>query len=72
MQTGCITRKVRQPPGPLGEHGSRLRASIISLYDLSPGEHQLLWQAAQTADLVAALDEVLWSAGATVRGLQAR
>jgi hypothetical protein len=38
----------------MGENGARLWASIVSLYDLSPGELELLWQAAQTADLIAA------------------
>jgi hypothetical protein len=40
----------------------------LSLYDLSPGELELLWQAAQTADLIAALDEILWRSHATVTG----
>jgi hypothetical protein len=43
-------------------------ASIVSLYDLSPGEIETLWQAAQTADLIAALDEILWAGKATTTG----
>jgi hypothetical protein len=39
----------------------RMWASICAVYDLSPGELATLWSAAQTADLIAATDEILWS-----------
>jgi hypothetical protein len=65
-----MVRKTQPPPGPLGEHGSRMWTGICRVYDLSPGELETLWQAAQTADLIAALDEILWAGSATTTGAQ--
>ncbi len=62
------TPKRPQPPGPLMEHGLRLWRSIVPLYDLSPAEMEVLWQCAQTADLIQALSEILWAGNATVTG----
>jgi hypothetical protein len=56
------------PPGALLNDGLWLWRSIVSLYGLSPSELETLWQACQTADLIAALSDVLWSGGATVKG----
>lgn len=63
-----MARKAKQPPDPLCEHGMSMRASICGVYDLSPGELETLWSPAQTADLIAALDEILWAGSATTTG----
>jgi hypothetical protein len=68
LQTGFMTGKVRQPPEPLGTQGERLWASIVSLYELSPGENWTLFQACKTSDLIAALEDELYDGPATVTG----
>ena len=57
LRLGSMTRNTIKPPGELGDYGLRLWRSITSLYELSPAEFELLWQACATADLIGALQD---------------
>ena len=62
------TKRGPVPPQGLGQAGRRFWRAIVSAYELSPGEAQLLVQACRTVDLLERIDAQLVAEDLTVAG----
>jgi hypothetical protein len=64
-------REAKRPVAPaLGPAGRQLWTEICSVYNLAPGELQVLREACRTADLISWLDDEIDGQYMTVRGSQ--